>query len=191
MFPNTYRISQFLRFCTVGLGNTVVDFTVFFLLNLGGVSYLLAQVLSYSAGVVNSFFLNRKWTFRVKRRANVPEAVNFIIVNVLSLLVSSGLLAFLHDVNHLNLWLSKLMATGVGIMVNFTGSRLWVFAENQKAGGSFRESKRSFPNRMKTSKKKAPMPTGKGVEQGELQRRGHGTYSGKYGSVAQRYIPGR
>ena len=123
---------QFLRFCTVGLGNTAVDFNVFFLLNLGGVPYLLAQAISYSAGVINSFIFNRKWTFRVERKANLLEATSFFIVNGLSLLTSFGMLAVLHDVNHLNLWLGKCLATGAAIVVNYIGSRLWVF--NQKAG---------------------------------------------------------
>jgi putative flippase GtrA len=135
MFNNKHKAVQFQRFCAVGLGNTAVDFTAFFLLTLGGLPYLLAQALAYSAGVVNSYFLNRKWTFRVARKANALEAGSFIIVNGLSLLVSLGLLAILHDENQLNLWLSKLIATGVGMVVNYIGSRLWVFTENQKASG--------------------------------------------------------
>jgi len=135
MFANKHRSLQFLRFCTVGLGNTAIDFTAFFLLTLGGVPYLLAQVLAYSAGVLNSYLLNRKWTFRVVRKANVLEAGSFIIVNGLSLLLSTGLLALLYDANHLNLWFAKFMATGGGMVVNYIGSRLWVFTENQKASG--------------------------------------------------------
>ncbi len=135
MHGNNFRIIQFLRFCTVGLGNTTVDFTAFFLLTLAGAPYLLAQVLSYSAGIANSYFFNRKWTFSVDRKANVPEAASFIIVNCLSLLISSGMLAVLHDVNHLNLWFCKVAATGTAVIVNYLGSRLWVFAEIQKTGG--------------------------------------------------------
>ena len=135
MFDHKHRAVQFLRFCTVGLGNTAVDFLAFFLLNLGGVPSLPAQALSYSAGVVNSFFLNRRWTFSVTRKANVPEMARFTMVNGLSLLVSAGLLFILNDVNHIGLWPSKLMATGGGIVVNFMGSRLWVFAEYQKTRG--------------------------------------------------------
>lgn len=135
MFNNKQSILQLLRFCTVGLGNTAVDFTVFFFLTLGGAPYLLAQVLAYAAGVVNSYFCNRMWTFRVARKINLPEFAGFITINGLSLLVSAGLLFILHDVNHLGLWPAKLLATGAGIVVNFMGSRLWVFTENQKAGG--------------------------------------------------------
>jgi putative flippase GtrA len=132
---NKPRIIQFLRFCMVGLGNTTIDFTVFFLLNRVGVLYLLAQVLSYSAGVVNSFVLNRKWTFRMARKTNFAEVAKFIIVNGLSLLLSSSMLYILHDANHMNLWLAKIAATAVGIAVNYIGSYVWVFAENKPLAG--------------------------------------------------------
>ena len=133
MSINKTQFIQFLRFCTVGLVNTAVDFTIFFILNLGGVPYLIAQVLS--AGVVNSFFLNRKWTFQMTCKANGLEAAKFIIVNGISLLVSASLLFVLHDVNQLDLWFAKIGATGVGIAVNFIGSRLWVFTENKTLTG--------------------------------------------------------
>ena len=135
MFANKPRAARFLCFCTVGVGNTAVDFIAFFLLALGGMPYLAAQALSYAAGIVNSYFLNRRWTFRVVRKANALEAGRFIIVNALSLLMSLGLLAVLHGENQLSLWLSKFIATGGGLVVNYIGSRLWVFSENRKTSG--------------------------------------------------------
>jgi putative flippase GtrA len=131
VFNNKPRTVQFLRFCAVGSGNTAVDFATFYLLTLGGAPALFAQVLSYSAGVANSYWLNRKWTFRVARKANALEVAKFILVNGVSLLISSGLLFILRDMSHLDLWLSKLAATGGGMVVNFMGSRLWVFIEDQ------------------------------------------------------------
>ena len=153
MFNNKHTSIQFLRFCTVGAGNTAVDFTTFFLLTLAGVPYLLAQVFSYSAGMVNSFFVNRKWTFGVARKTNVSEIVKFIIVNGLSLLVSFGLLLILHDVIHLDLWLDKLVATGGSMVVNYMGSRLWVFTKHQKQGVKSYEHQKSSHSRNRTGNK--------------------------------------
>jgi len=129
------RIMQFLRFCTVGLSNTAVDFTAFFILTWGGTPYLLAQVVSYSAGIINSFFFNRKWTFRIRGRINAGEAARFIAVNGFSLLTSAAILFILQDLHHGNLWLSKVIATGGGLAVNFVGSRLWVFSEKPLIDG--------------------------------------------------------
>lgn len=130
------RINQFLRFCTVGLANTAVDFSVFIILTLGGVPYLLAQVISYSAGTANSFFLNRKWTFQVAGKTNIMEVVRFVVVNGLSLLMSSGMLFVLHHLYEGDLWLSKAAATAASVALNYIGSRTWVFVENQRVAGN-------------------------------------------------------
>jgi putative flippase GtrA len=130
-FHNKAKKLQLLRFCIIGLGNTTVDFIAFFLLTWGGVPRLLAQVCSYSVGVVNSFLFNRKWTFQVTHKTNMMEVLKFSFINGIALLVSSSLLFLLPDFYHLNLWLSKIVATGFGIVVTFMGSRLWVFPEEQ------------------------------------------------------------
>jgi putative flippase GtrA len=122
------NIRTLWRFCLVGAGNTFVDFIVFFLLTSFGVSALLAQVCSYTAGVVNSYVWNRIWTFRVKRKASIGEFLRFLIVNVLSLAVTLLLLFLCRDVGHWPLFAGKLIATLGGIAVNFAGSRFWVFA---------------------------------------------------------------
>lgn len=131
MSDNKPKITQFLRFCAVGFVNTGVDFSAFFLLNMVGVPHLLAQVISYSSGVANSFVLNRKWTFSIKGRTNVGEVTKFIIVNSISLLVSAILLYIMYDINHLDLWVAKAAATVGGIAINYIGSRIWVFTKNQ------------------------------------------------------------
>lgn len=126
------RMIQFLHFCMVGLVNSAVDFTTFFLLTSGEMSDLPSQMISYTAGVVNSFFLNRKVTFRVTHKPTAAEVGKFIIVNAISLLVSAGAIFILYDLNHVNIWMSKMLATGFGIVLNFMGSRFWVFTEKHK-----------------------------------------------------------
>lgn len=115
--------------------NTAVDFAAFFLLHFIGIPYTAAQVLSYLCGTANSFFLNRKWTFRLSHSANMSEVVKFLVVNGASLLCSLGLLFLLYDTYQYNLWISKLVATGLGVIVNYIGSRLWVFTQKESIRG--------------------------------------------------------
>jgi putative flippase GtrA len=125
------KAARFIRFCAVGVGNTVLDLGIFRLLTYLGASFLVAQVLSYSAGVVNSYILNRKWTFRVQGRVDVPQAVKFVVVNLLSLLVSTGVLSLLYKVLHVDLTAAKILAMASAPIVNFIGNILWVFTEKQ------------------------------------------------------------
>ena len=56
---------RFVRFCITGGLNTLVDFIVFFLLT-GSLNWpvISSQVISYSAGILNSYCINRRWTSR-------------------------------------------------------------------------------------------------------------------------------
>lgn len=128
------NLLQLMRFGIVGIANTAIDLSVFFVLTMGRVPYLPAQVLAYSAGVVNSFVLNRKWTFKVEGKTRWGEMSGFLLVNLSSLLLSSLLLFILYDACHVGLWLSKLVATGLCMLVNFAASRRWVFNVRRAAG---------------------------------------------------------
>jgi len=121
------RWSRFLRFCTVGLGNTAIDILCFFVLTISGVPYLAAQIAAYSAGMVNSYICNRHWTFRMRTSSDGKEMLRFLAVNLVSLGFSSLLLLVCYDVGRQALWISKLIATGGGLLLNYAGSHWWVF----------------------------------------------------------------
>ncbi len=121
------NLAQFLRFCTVGLVNTAVDFSVFFLLLAAGTAHIPAQVLSYSAGLANSFIFNRRWTFRSDGRLLFAQIGRFLTVNLLSLLASTILLDVFYDSLRWQMWICKVTASSASVMINYQGSRLWVF----------------------------------------------------------------
>ncbi|GGJ57940.1 putative flippase GtrA [Anoxybacillus voinovskiensis] len=125
--------ATFVRFAVVGIGNTLVDFGVFFLLTSMGMSYVLAQICSYSAGVVNSYIWNRTWTFRVQEKASAQQFFQFLILNLLSLGTTVVLLQLL-QLTGLSLFMSKVIVTIAGMAINFIGSRFWVFSSERERG---------------------------------------------------------
>lgn len=134
MSDNSLRTAaiQFLKFNAVGLLNTLVDFAVFTLLSAAGAGYAIAQVISYSAGTANSFILNKKVTFRDRQKADQAsfdrmQLVKFILLNLVSLGVSLVLMHVLTDRLGMQVLLSKVLVTGVTVVINFVGSRKWVF----------------------------------------------------------------
>lgn len=139
------NIWQFLKFAVVGVLNTVVDFLVFQLLNLTIGWMYVAQVIGYSAGVLNSYFWNSRWTFRKEHKRSAREAASFLVVNLVSLGVSLGVLwACKNLLGITDAWVAgwvpawlggfvkgdtvaKLIATPCAIVVNFIGNKLFVF----------------------------------------------------------------
>src|SRR5438552_16938904 len=56
---------QFVKFGIVGVSNTLLTFVVYtLLLKVFGVWYLAASAIGFAVGTINSFLLNRRWTFR-------------------------------------------------------------------------------------------------------------------------------
>ncbi|KKB73308.1 MULTISPECIES: GtrA family protein [Bacillus] len=122
------KLITLLRFGTVGIGNTLIDFGVFFLLTALNVPYLIAQVCSYTAGILNSYIWNRTWTFRVKEKVRGQEIIRFLIINLAASGITFLLLYGLQKAG-LSLVSSKVTATVGGMVINFIGNRLWVFQE--------------------------------------------------------------
>ncbi|MBO1582131.1 GtrA family protein [Bacillus sp. XF8] len=119
---------QALKFLAVGSLNTGIDIMIFTLLVMVGVPLFPAQWISYSCGIVNSYLLNRQWTFQQKgRKQVVKEPLKFTCVNLLSLVVVSLILSGMHDTLEQSLAVSKVTATLIGSLINFIGSRYWVF----------------------------------------------------------------
>ena len=140
-------LHKIIKFCLTGGLNTLVDFVVFFVLfNFVINNKFICQFISYSAGTLNSYIVNRSWTFRSKSKFLGPEMIKFIIVNLISLGVS--LIIINIDYNSPGKVLSealspyisvaydtiggiigKILATGGAICVNFIGSNFWVFRQ--------------------------------------------------------------
>jgi putative flippase GtrA len=125
------RKAAMLKFGFVGLLNTGVDFAVFTVLTLWDVPLLIAQCISYACGVLNSFIMNRTWTFQ-HRGQYTRQLIKFIAVNLLTLLITYGLLVLFNRNLGWSMLFSKLIATGMSLIVNFAGSRLWVFRETNQ-----------------------------------------------------------
>lgn len=125
-------VIQFLKFNAVGLLNTLIDFVIFTLLHSLGMAYSLAQVISYSAGTANSFILNKKVTFKDRSRGagegfDRMQLVRFIVLNLVVLGISLLLMHLLTGKLQIQVLLAKVLVTFVTVIINFVGSRKWVF----------------------------------------------------------------
>ena len=108
--------------------NTLVDFIVFFLLT-GSLNWpvISSQVISYSAGILNSYCINRRWTFQTRNRFFGQEMLWFIGVNLCVLGVSVLSMWVLTTQIGFGTILSKLCTTALTMVLGFVLNRLLVF----------------------------------------------------------------
>lgn len=117
---------RFIKFNLVGVLNTAIDWVVYAILAAVGAPMGISQVIAYSAGVVNSYACNLRFTF--KEKANAPLALRFIAANLVVLAISVALL------QAAGAWgagrfVAKLIITPVTLLLNYLLNRFWVFAK--------------------------------------------------------------
>jgi putative flippase GtrA len=149
------------RFVLVGCANFLVSLAAFYLcyhyLPLGKVAAALhwsqasaggdavgaegavANVLAYFAGMVNSFWWNRSWTFRVGGGV-MGQIMRFVAVNSVSLALSTLAVFLLVDrlgFPGLAVWVPL---AGLIVVTNYLGFRHWAFAAPAVSAASARRA---------------------------------------------------
>jgi putative flippase GtrA len=80
---------RFVRFCLVGVSNTILTLATFALLGALGIAPAPASGLAFAVGAANGYLLNRSWTFRSTRRG--PRTVaRYVAVQALGAVFSAG-----------------------------------------------------------------------------------------------------
>jgi putative flippase GtrA len=128
-------LSQVLKFIFVGLGNTLVDAGLYFALTSGAPAFLVprlaAKGVSYLAGVANSFYWNRRWTFRSTRPAG-QTFLPFLAVNLAGLGLNVALLHVALAWVGLPEVAAVAVATGGVVLLNFSISKYVIFKPHKK-----------------------------------------------------------
>jgi putative flippase GtrA len=137
------RMSMFweiVRFAIVGVANTVIDLLtlncLLLLFPMQDTTLLVAyNSVAYTVGALNSFVLNKYWTFPGKGTVVKDELPRFILINLCGLACNNVLLWMTARIAHpvmVNaiVWAnsSKIFAIAGTSMISFLGMRLWVFA---------------------------------------------------------------
>lgn len=121
------ELIKLVKFGMTGVANTLVDYVVFLLLVALGLDVYFSQCCSFVAGMLNSYLINRRWTFQTKQRFFSLQIVKFVLSNLSVLAVSMILLRLFMDVVGWSIPLAKLAAVCITMGINFLVSRLWVF----------------------------------------------------------------
>lgn len=122
------HLRQFLKFSVVGVISTLLDYGVFALLSsLIHVPYLLANILSFSLAVMNSYYLNRRWTYRSQHPNWKGEGLKYLIVYIIGLGISEFILFVLVDRWQIHQLLAKAVSVCLVIFWNYSGTRFWAF----------------------------------------------------------------
>jgi putative flippase GtrA len=112
-YPHLAVLRQFVKYGLVGLTNTGIS--------LG---------IGYAIGVLNSYAINRRWTFMAPS-GRMVTALRYFIVQLGGLIGSSALIFLLVDLAGLPKIPAQLIAISTAVVLTFAVNRLWTFGPRE------------------------------------------------------------
>lgn len=120
-------IVRFIKFGMVGVLNTLVNWSIFFILETYGVYYILANIIAYSLSTIHSYLWNTLWVFKYKDKASTDTTFKFIVLNIIGLCLNTGILYVLVDFFNLNKLFALIITTAIVMIINYAVNKVWVF----------------------------------------------------------------
>ena len=131
MIPVSNKVmTQFIKFCVVGVSNTVVHLSIYYLLLWVNVYYLLANIIAFAVSVWNSYFWNKKFTFAAGK-TTFSTILRLYATYGSTTLLGTGLLFVLVDVIGLNEYISPIINIGIITVINFILNKYIVFKKRE------------------------------------------------------------
>jgi putative flippase GtrA len=119
--------TQFIKFAGVGLIGTVGHYSVLVaLVDLAGADPVLASTLGFITGAIINYRVNHKFTFN-SSASHKTAAPKFLSVALIGVLVNITIMYLLVSIFLFYYLIAQIAATGIVLIWNFLGNRLWTF----------------------------------------------------------------
>lgn len=130
-------IIQFIKFGIVGLSNTIISLAFYYFCIYIGLHYILANFISFVAGVINAYYWNSRYVFKNQVKENMndePGGYNKIksIIKVfisygITLCLSTILLYVWVDILNISDKIAPIINLVITIPLNFILNKFWAF----------------------------------------------------------------
>jgi len=124
--------TPFVRFLIVGVANTLVGLgTMYGAMYFLDLHIVYANILGYAIGIVQSFVLNKTWTFGSSDHALI-SFLRFVLVLAVAYAANLATVVFLNALLDVNPYLSQALGIVPYTAIGFLGSRYFVFRNQRR-----------------------------------------------------------
>lgn len=121
-------IIQFIKFGIVGASNTIISLVVYYILVYCGVNYIVANIIGFVVSVINAYYWNKKYVFKVDENISVWKTFTKVFVSYgASYLISLLILIVLVDVIGISEFIAPIIKLAITVPLNFLLNKLWAF----------------------------------------------------------------
>ncbi len=125
---------QFWKFGVVGISNTVISYVTYAVLVFFGCPYLIANLVAFVISVLNSFFWNNRYVFKLgenESRSIWKSLVKtFASYSITGLFLSSFLLWLWISVFGVSEYVAPIINLIITVPINFVLNKFWAFKAN-------------------------------------------------------------
>lgn len=122
------KFGQLIKYGLVGVVNTLITGVILFtLMNCFGVSYKTSNTVGYIAGFINSFIMNKLWTFKDNKVPTIKQLLRFSAVFVICYFLQRWLLIFFVEELVINKNISQLIGMIFYTLISFIFNKLFAF----------------------------------------------------------------
>lgn len=126
-----YSIIQFIKFGIVGVSNTLLSLTVYYIILWIGGHYMLANILSWVISVYNAFYWNNKYVFK-NNNSYLKALIRTYLSYGASFLVGSVLLVVYIECFKVSDKVAPLLTLIITIPLNFLMNKYWTFRSRNR-----------------------------------------------------------
>lgn len=138
-FKNLFT-PQLIKFLIVGASGTLIDYLLLILLKSYNWQTLIANTLSFSAGLINNYYWNSRWTFSERDwKSSLKQFSQFAIISLVGLGLNTAIVLMLEipmgeilgmpGVGYIP---AKAFATIIVLFWNYLANRHWTFNPSKK-----------------------------------------------------------
>lgn len=125
---------QFIKFCIVGLSNTLISYVIYSSLTFIGIYYIVSNIIAFIISVLNSFYWNTRFVFNKPNCNPIGKKykIKMLIKTYISyagtgLILSNILLYFMVDLWGLSPYIAPLFNLIITTPLNFLINKFWSF----------------------------------------------------------------
>jgi len=121
-------LKKFIKFGITGVINTLIDLLIYaFLCEIIILDPKISKIISQTIAIINSYIVNKNWTFQKRKNYNRSEIFKFLIINGGSLALNYLGMYIFYDNLGLNKYLCLIPIAIITIAINYFGNKLFVF----------------------------------------------------------------
>jgi len=124
-------ILQFIKFGMVGISNTLISLSIYYILNFLKINYILSYTIAFFISVINAYYWNNKYVFKKSGNQQLFRFLKVFISYGLTFLLSTGLLILMVDELSISDKIAPLIILIITIPLNFLLNKFWAFKSRE------------------------------------------------------------